>query len=88
MCDRFVPYCPCCGYDTIGDEHNICPICFWQHDIYQAENPEACEGPNRVPLKEALLNFVEFGASSRNYVKYVRKPTKDDKRKPGWKPLT
>ncbi|WP_353327246.1 CPCC family cysteine-rich protein [Chitiniphilus shinanonensis] len=34
--------CPCCGELTLEDEgtYEICPICNWEGDPYQRENPE------------------------------------------------
>jgi cysteine-rich CPCC protein len=71
--------CPCCGYLTLpgGDdaEYEICPVCFWQHDIVDEADPDRPPlGPNRVSLAEARRNFAEFGACERKWVGRVRSP--------------
>ena len=57
--------CPCCGYRTRDEKeygsYNICPICFWEDDATQVENPNII-GANKVTLKQAQKNFIEFGA--------------------------
>ncbi len=70
--------CPCCGYHTLGDlcpgSYEICPVCFWEDDLTQFENPELSGGANRVSLAEAKRNFAEFGACERNALLHVRPP--------------
>jgi hypothetical protein len=82
-------YCPCCGYDTFDPsdrfEYSICPICFWEDDKLQLEDPELIGGANRVSLVQAKLNFEEFGACEEDLIKNTRKPTNKDKRNPDWK---
>ena len=75
-------YCDCCGYDTISEhgEYEICPICYWEDDKYQVENPDSNGGANQVSLIEARKNFAEFGAAERKFVAEVRRPNETDKR--------
>lgn len=49
--------CPCCGYYTLNEPpngtYNICPVCFWEDDIVQLDNPDYANGANKVSLNEA-----------------------------------
>lgn len=70
--------CPCCGYLTIGEEppgtFEICPVCFWEDDNVQFEDPNYAGGANSVSLNQARENFRHFGAVSKEFVNQVRKP--------------
>lgn len=83
--------CPCCGYKTFSEELNgtyeICEICFWEDDLIQLKNPDYKGGANRVSLREAQKNFVEFGACEIEMVKNVRKPKIHEERSDNWKVL-
>ena len=80
--DRFV--CPCCGYLTLQvvsgtAEHEICKVCFWQHDhVDEAEPDRPPLGPNGVSLSQAQQNFAAFGACGPRYVANVRPPLADE----------
>ena len=82
-------YCPCCGYDTFDPterfEYSICPICYWEDDKLQFDDPELSGGANRVSLMHAQLNFEKFGACEVDMIKNIRKPTNKDNRNPDWK---
>ncbi len=90
-------YCLCCGYKTIeGYKTNfgytkpprtyaICPICFWQDDAVAYTHPDEVIGPNRVSLRQAQRNFIEFGATERRVLPYVHQPNTNDVRDPGWR---
>ena len=83
--------CPCCGYLTLPEQadgtYEICPICFWEDDGVQLNNPNYEGGANAVSLRQAQRNFSEFGASERRFGRNVRQPTGDDVRDSNWKPL-
>lgn len=83
--------CPCCGYLTLpqeaGGTYELCPICFWEDDGVQLDDPNYEGGSNVVSLRQAQTNFLEFGASERRFVHNVRQPTGDDLRDSNWKPL-
>ena len=74
--------CPCCRYHTLAEERRweICPICFWEDDPLQCDEPDYAGGVNEESLEEARRNFKAFGASSRRDLSNVRPPTPDDKR--------
>lgn len=83
--------CPCCGYKTLSEEppgsYDICTICFWEDDKGQFEDPDCSKGPNKVSLREAQRNFMEFGASDRRVIKFVIKPNKNFVKDENWKSL-
>ena len=76
--------CPCCGYKTLEEcptgTFEICPICFWEDDNVQFEDPFYEGGANEVCLYEAQRNFVKYGASDSRSIDSVRKPTTNDQR--------
>jgi hypothetical protein len=80
--DRFA--CPCCGFSTLvvtggTAEHEICQVCFWQHDhVDEARPDESPLGPNRVPLNSARLNYASVGACEPKWVDNVRPPRPDE----------
>ena len=74
--------CSCCGYLTMGSEDtgsfDICPVCGWEDDNVQADNPDRRGGANGMSLNEAKTNFSEFGAISQMFAKRVRKPRPEE----------
>ncbi len=74
--------CPCCGFLTIGEQSpgtfEICPVCDWEDDNVQSEDPDYAGGANKVSLNEARRNFAAFGAVSNEAVKRVRKPLSEE----------
>ena len=75
--------CFCCGYYTFEENvimnHDICPVCFWENDDLQIDDPTYRGGANSMSLNEAKENFKLFGASGKNYLDLVRKPREDEK---------
>lgn len=74
--------CPCCGYYTFSERPNgtdeICPVCFWEDDTVQYENPNYMGGANKVCLFQGQKNYNQFGACEKEIVPYVRKPNEDE----------
>lgn len=76
--------CPCCGFRTLivsggTAEHEICQVCFWQHDhVDEAAPEEPPLGPNRVSLSDARTNFRAFGACEERWVGNVRRPRQEE----------
>jgi len=74
--------CPCCGNLTRSQEHfgshEICPVCFWEDDKIQGEDPGFRGGANEMSLVEAKENFIKIGAISHQFVKDVRPPSDDE----------
>lgn len=81
--------CSCCDYKTLCEKggYEICPICFWEDDIVQFEDPNYEGGANKVSLKKAQMNFTKFGACEERFLCNVRKPNEDDTKDLNWKPL-
>jgi hypothetical protein len=79
--------CPCCGYKTISEEYDICPICFWEYDPVQQSDPDYPRGANSTSLRQAQQNYLCFGACEESAVKSVRKPAPNDVRDSTWRIL-
>lgn len=75
--------CPCCGCKTLNTENNslyeICPVCFWEYDPIQNDNPNYSGGANSISLFDAIHNYQKYGAISKEYISFVRKPYKFEK---------
>ncbi len=73
---------PCCGFLTLSERapgtFEICPVCNWEDDDAQFQNPNLKEGANQTSLNEARQNFKKFAASSLNYINEVRPPHKEE----------
>lgn len=74
--------CPCCGFHTLSEmppgTFAICPVCYWEDDYAQYNNPDLGGGANQVSLRQARINFAEYGASSKQVRKFVRKPRREE----------
>jgi hypothetical protein len=72
--------CPCCGYFTFEEwgRNEICPVCFWEDDWEQTENPQVENGVNAVCLSQGRSNYLEFGAMESQYREIVRPPLPDE----------
>jgi len=79
--------CPCCGYKTISDEHEICEVCAWQYNDFQNTRPDDSGGPNKISLRDAQGNFMKWGAKSMKHVDSVRPPGPDDVKDLNWQAL-
>jgi hypothetical protein len=76
--------CPCCGSRTsqrLRRAYDICPVCFWEDDPVQFDDPDYEGGANVVSLNEARRNFREFGASEQRFIESVRSPTPEEQAK-------
>jgi hypothetical protein len=61
------PYpCNCCGFLTLTDpaigSYEICPVCRWEDDPVQNEDPLFPGGANSVSLACARENYIRLGA--------------------------
>ena len=66
--------CACCGYLTILEEYDICPVCFWEADGVQERDPSFAGGANHVSLIEARAFYLSVGASEPRWTGNVRPP--------------
>ena len=71
--------CPCCGCITLPVPQNeaiayICPVCFWENDVFIATDEEPSDENHGMTLREARSNYREFGACCERMLCYVRKP--------------
>ena len=70
--------CPCCNFLSRSEPNygafEICPICNWEDDYVQFNDPNFKGGANKESLNEARENYKKFGASSIKYIKEVRAP--------------
>ena len=68
--------CPCCGYLTFDEKPSgtfeICPVCFWEDDNVQNEDPNYDGGANGINLNQAKENFAKFGAVHKKFIREVR----------------
>ena len=78
--------CPCCGYRVGLTSYDICPVCRWEHDPVQFDDPDYPSGANRVSLRQGQRNFIEFGACERSQLEYADDPAQYE-RDPAWRPL-
>ncbi|MBW3572176.1 MAG: hypothetical protein KY467_13835 [Gemmatimonadetes bacterium] len=54
--------CPCCGFRTMAEEwrgsYELCPVCNWEDDGVQYEDPDYRGGANAESLNEARAAFA------------------------------
>lgn len=74
--------CECCGNYTLPEESGgtdyICPVCYWQDDYVQLNDPYFEGGANEVSLIQARENYRAFGAKEKRVISYVRKPLPEE----------
>lgn len=75
--------CPCCGFLTFTrpppGTYDLCPVCYWEDDQIQFEDPDYEGGANEESLNAARANFARYGASSRSAQDVVRPPREDER---------
>ncbi len=52
--------CPCCKKYVFAEgpgSYEICPVCSWEDDKIQAENPDYKGGANKLSLNECIKKF-------------------------------
>ena len=49
--------CPVCNGYVFKYEFDICPVCMWQHDMVQEEDPDYNGGANKMSLNQAREAF-------------------------------
>ena len=71
--------CACCGFLTIHQIKQTCPVCYWEEDSYQESQIDDSGGPNLICLREAKENFKQIRASHADYLHLVRDPLGSEK---------
>lgn len=68
--------CPCCGNKTIPNHGDalayICPICFWEIDLFIQSENEPSDQNNGLTLAEAKENYKRYGALLPRLKKYCK----------------
>jgi Cysteine-rich CPCC len=83
--------CPCCGYLVHNEppgSYDICPICFWEDDLWHVGYPLKGGGANHPSLLEGQQNYLTLGACEERLKPYVRLPLPDEQRIDGWRRFT
>jgi len=76
--------CPCCGYLTLPAPKEqaaafICPVCFWENDVFLSGDEEPSDLNHGLTLKEGRENYLAFGACSEKMRPYVRGPKPEER---------
>jgi len=56
----------------------VCPVCLWEDDAVQFNDPAYEGGANKMSLSTARKNYLEFGAVAKALVPEARKPLPDE----------
>lgn len=74
--------CPCCRYRTLPEAppgtYAICPVCGWEDDPVQFDDPGYSGGANRMSLADARQNFARTGVIAEELREMVRPPEQDE----------
>jgi hypothetical protein len=74
--------CPCCGYQTLREPppgtFETCPVCRWEDDNIQFEDPTYEGGANRVSLRQARKNLRRHRVSAKRRSHFARPPRPDE----------
>ena len=60
------------------DTFDICPVCDWEDDWIQYNQPDREGGANTVSLNQARANYARFGAKTKEALSGVRLPLPDE----------
>lgn len=76
--------CPCCGYYTFPVDKSeaiayICPVCFWENDVFTKSDDEPSDENRGMTLNEAREEYRRIGATREEFLKYVREPYPEEK---------
>ena len=73
--------CPCCAYLTmpkLRGSCGICPICLWEDDLEQWDDPDDADGANHVSLNEARENYRRHAVSDLRKAGRQRAPLPEE----------
>ena len=71
--------CPCCGCITFPVPREeavafICPVCFWENDLFLSREDEPSDENHGLTLAQARENYKTLGAYRWELLPYVRVP--------------
>lgn len=70
--------CPCCDFLTLTEPpsgtYALCPVCWWEDDPIQFQNPDYAGGANPPSLREARKTFRRLGVSKPHHRDRARPP--------------
>jgi hypothetical protein len=64
------------------------PVCFWEDDPHQSQDPTFVLGANGTSLVEAQRTYLRIGAMHPVFVKKVRRPRRLRDRDPNWQSVS
>lgn len=64
---RYEKPCPVCGEYVIHFDYDICPICGWELDPVQMDDPDFWGGANNLSLNDFKNLFLELRKENRSY---------------------
>ena len=75
--------CPCCGCRTLPVPAAdaiayICPVCFWENDVFLSREDEPSDENHGMTLREARDNFKQYHACDPRFLQFVRAPFKEE----------
>lgn len=75
--------CPCCGCITLPVPAAeaiayICPVCYWENDVFLTQDDEPSDENHGLTLREAQENYRQYGAVQPALVRYVRPPKAEE----------
>lgn len=75
--------CPCCGCLTLPVPPQdavayICPVCFWENDVFIKSDSEPSDENHGITLQKARENYRKTGASCPHMHKFVRLPKPEE----------
>ena len=50
--------CPCCGEYCMQEKFDICPVCGWENDPVQNQDPDLAGGANKKSLNDYREEFL------------------------------
>lgn len=81
--DKGIYPCPCCGCKTLPVLPEcaiayICPVCFWENDVFITSDQEESDENGGLTLREARETYQKIGACQERLLPYVRKPRPEE----------
>jgi hypothetical protein len=72
--------CPCCGNLTLETARSweICPVCWWEDDPVQFDDPDWQGGANGPSLNEAKEFYRTMGVGDPKMKGHERPPTPEE----------